>query len=317
MTTPRKALQLNLAAAACLLLLCSGLSSRPQPDAAPPTTDAWLEAKAACIFPLTSPPPLDSQAAFMTALLGGLQRLAVMPAGASALSGDATAYPALRSLRIDLTNAVEDDTHKPPKVNWHYVPHPGVHVDRLEVTARPLIIEGAKVQYDLTAGDADLNMAQDRKHRPLLMLMGAQDGHFSIAAAHGDMETLCLAAARQFAVKYGFSVSSVDMELTAPTVRTLDVKLTVTLDGRMGGTLNFTGRLTVAPDLTATASNLSCHGDGVGGVLISSMLESGLTFYNGKTKPLVSFPFDGMELRDVSFHTGGDLHIDADFSKRG
>lgn len=130
------------------------------------------------------------------------------------------------------------------------------------------------------------------------------------------MQAICLAAAKEIAHKHGYSVKALSVELTTSTPRTMDVKLTVTLDGGMGGTLHFAGRLTVADDLTATASKLSCRGDGVGGVMISSMLMPGMMFYNGKTKPLVSFPFNGMQLRDVKFKSDGDLHIDADFSRR-
>jgi hypothetical protein len=51
-------------------------------------------------------------------------------------------------------------------------------------------------------------------------------------------------------------------------------------------------------------------------VFISTMLSPGLMWYNGKTKPLLSFPFDGLALRDVKFRADNDLHIDADFGKR-
>jgi hypothetical protein len=309
----RKTLRWSLSLAVVLFLLCGGLAIQPFAYSAPQTTDAWLEAKPALVFPLTSPKPPDSQDAFLAALIGGLQHLAVTPAGATVLSSEPAAYPTLHSIRIDLSNAIEDDTHKPPHVNWHFVPQPGVHVDRLQVTARPLIIQGATVQYDLTADGADLQMAEDRAKHPLLMLMGATAGHFSVTAAHADVETLCLAAAKQFAHKYGFAVKSLKLELTTPTPRTLDAKLTVSLDGGMGGKLHFTGRFTINDNLNATATNLSCHGDGPGGVLISTMLGSGMMFYNGKTKPLVSFPFNGLALRDVKLRADDDLHIDADF----
>jgi hypothetical protein len=315
-TIHRKVPWLRLAGGVGICLLCGGFSIRQRPQFTLPTSDAWFAAKPACVFPLTSPTPPDSQETFMAALLGGLQRLARMPAGGSALSGEAIAYPSMRTLKIDLSNAVEDERHKPPKVNWHFVPQPGVHVDRLEVAARPLIIQGAKVQYDMTVGGAELKMAEDRARHPLLMLMGADEGHFSVAVEQGDVETLCLAAAKQIAGKYGFSVNGVSVELVTSTPRTVDAKLTVILGGRMGGTLHFTGRLTIADNLTATISHLSCHGQGVGGVMISSMLETGLLFYNGKTKPLVSFPFDGMQLRDVKFQMDAELRVEADFSKR-
>jgi hypothetical protein len=297
-------------------LLCGEPSIQPLASASPQTSDAWLEAKPACVFPLASQAPPASREAFMTALSAGLQHLAVTPAGANLLSGVAIAYPAMKSLRIDLSDCVEDDAHKPPKVNWHFTPQPGVRVQSLEIAARPLIIKGAKLQYELTAADAQLKMAEDRANHPLLMLMGATDGHFSVTAGHDDVQALCLAAAKQFARKYGFSVKALSLEMTTPTPRTLDANVVVTLDGAMGGKLYFTGRFSVTPNLNATASKLTCRGDGPGGMVISSLLSPGLMFYDGKTKPLVSFPFDGMKLRDVKIHVDGDLHIDADFGEK-
>jgi hypothetical protein len=278
--------------------------------------DAWLEAKPACVFTLAGDALPASGVLFAQALTTGLGRMAVTPPLARLVQTQFDAYPTLSQLRIDLSNSTEDADHKPPKVNWHFIPRAGVRTGRLEVLADPLTIQGAKVQYDLTASDADLNLAQDRQGRPLLMLMGTTHGHFAASAAEEDVQTLCLAAARRFAGKYGFSIDSLTLDLSTPSPRSLEAKMVVVLGGRMDGTLHLSGRFDVADDLTATASHLTCQGDGPGGLLISGMLLPGLFAYDGKTKPLVVFPFNSMRLRDVQIRADDGLRITAEFGNR-
>src|ERR1700733_545932 len=83
------------------------------------TPDAWVEAKPACVFPLASdalPANVDS---LTEALLNGLARLAIPPPQPNRIMVSTANYPALGKLTIDLSNSVEDNDHKPPKVNWH------------------------------------------------------------------------------------------------------------------------------------------------------------------------------------------------------
>jgi len=285
-------------------------------EKAPANADAWLEAKPACVFPLACEAAPTDAAAFITALSAGLGRLAVLPPGGSVIRMESGAYPSLGRLAIDLSNSSEDDVHKPPKVNWHFTPKAFVKSARFEVSAQPLLIHGAKLQYDLTATDAELQMAQDRAGRPLLMLMGTPHGHLAATAGREAIQALCLAAAKRFAQKYHFSVQDVAVDLTTPSDRDVEVRVGVLLAGELGGSLHFTGRFNVADDLTATASNLSCEGDGAGGLIIAGLLKGGLMYYDGKTKPLVVFPFGGLHLRDVKFHMGESLEIAADFGDK-
>jgi hypothetical protein len=308
---------LNIARSALLAgLLTIGLASDPAATSPVAKQDAWLEAKPACVFPMGCDAMPPSGVAFAAALFGGLQRLAVIPPGAvqsGMIQIQSDAYPTFGSLRIDLSNSAEDDVHKPPKVNWHYTPKSAVTAAQFEVSASPLLIHGAKLEYDLTATDADLNLAEDRAGHPLLMLMGTTHGHFSATATRDTVHALCLAAAKRFATKYHFSVKDLAVDLTTPTDRSVNVVVDVALAGELGGSLHFTGLFEVADDLRATASHLTCTGDGPGGDIIAAMLTPGLMYYDGKTKPLVVFPFDAMTLRDVRFHMDDNLHIAADF----
>src|SRR5271170_4191288 len=106
-------------------LMLGGLSA-PYKSPIAPTSDAWIEAKPACIFPLegtTLPADADSLTAAMSA---GLSHWAITPAQPNRVRVAPAGYPALTQLRIDLSNSIEDNDHKPPKVNWHFIPQSGV-----------------------------------------------------------------------------------------------------------------------------------------------------------------------------------------------
>jgi hypothetical protein len=280
------------------------------------TPDAWVEAKPACVFPLVSTALPGNVDLLTAALSAGLSRMAVTPQQADRIEAQATKYPALGALSIDLSNSIEDNDHKPPKVNWHYFPVPGVRADHLDVLARPLLIQQAKIEYELTAEQADLELAEDRARRPILMLMGARHGHLEAMVSRADVDILCLAAAKHFAQKYDFTVKSLSLNLATPTDRSLTAAADVILGGEMYGTLHFRGQLNIADDLTATASDLSCEGTGPGGLTIEGMVTAGLLFYNGSSKPLVVFPFNAMQLTDVRVRLDDHLHISADFASR-
>jgi len=280
------------------------------------TPDGWVEAKPACVFPLVATALPGNVDLLTTALTTGLARLAITPPRADRVEAQAIKYPELSALCIDLSNSIEDNDHKPPKVNWHYLPVPGVQADRLDVIARPLVIQQAKVEYELTAENADLELAEDRARRPILMLMGTRHGHLEASVSRADAEALCLAAARHLAQKYDFTVKSLRLNLSTPTDRTLSAQADVVLGGEMYGTLHFTGQINIASDMTATVSDLNCDGGGPGGLTIEGMVAAGLFFYNEKSKPLVVFPFNAMQLTDVRVHVNDNLHITADFGSR-
>ncbi|MGA2233387.1 MAG: hypothetical protein ABSH22_20990 [Tepidisphaeraceae bacterium] len=315
-----KTLHAAALAGAAVLLLCGGLSSQPTAYSAPPKISAWLEAKPVCVFPLdgTSATLLPrDRAGLIQSLDEGMKRLAVIPDQSKLVQTEETAYPALAKLRIDLSNSTEDADHMPPKLNWHFAPRDGLHVARFEVIADPLLIRGAKVKYDLTATDAQLSFAHDRQDRPALLLTQAKSGHVDINASKSDVQTLCLAAAKRFASKYGFSVNAIQLKFSTPNDKTLLAEADVALSG-MGGHLNLTGRFVVADDGTGNASHLTCRGQGPGGIFLASLLTGGLLAYDNTSKPLVEFPFDHMTLRNAKFHvegapSEGNLHITADF----
>src|ERR1700722_17786782 len=284
--------------AALAWLVCGGLATQPTSVTAP-TSDAWLEAKPACVFPLDSSALPANADLLSVALAGGLSRLAVTPTQPNRVQAESAGYPALSRLRIDLSNSIEDNDHKPPKVNWHFMPQSAVSAEQFIVSARPLIIKGAKIEYELTAARAILDLAQDRQNRPMLMLTGTPHGHLDAMVSHDDVESLCLSAARHFAAKYHFWVKSLRLNLSSPTDRTLEAGVDVALGGSLYGNLHFTGRFKVADDLTTTPSDLTCRGDGPGGILIEGMVLPGLMYYNGKTKPLLLFPFDRLRLTDL------------------
>lgn len=299
-----------------VILVC--LASRGYAADAPAMPDAWVEAKPACVFPLASDGLPDNVNLLTNSMAGGLTHLAdpsPRPDRIAVAERNET-YPALDRLSIDLSDSTVDDQHKPPKVNWHFQPVAGVSADRFDVFARPLKIQQAKINYELTADAAKIDLAEDRARRPILMLTGTRHGHLDATVSRADVQTLCLAAARHWAAKYHFHIENLALYFRTPTDRSLVAIADVTLGGELYGTLHFTGRFNIDDDLTATASDLGCEGSGPGGLMVEGMVTAGLLFYDGKTKLLVVFPFDRMRLTDVRIHADRELRVSADFGDK-
>jgi len=279
----------------------------------------WLNAGPSCVVPIdgTAAPGTGDQLA--TELSRGAREMARLPDGQRAvtISGD---LPRLGSLCVDLSNGVEDGGHKPPKID-HTRPIGILLVNSYEVKAQPLLINGARLYFDLTASDAELQVRQDEEKKCIVLLSGARRATFKATVADADIQSVCSTSAKALAKKFGFDVRSCTADLTAPNPRQLDVKLHVKLGRPIGGDLVFAAQMDIGKDLTGQVSDITCRGNGPTGVLIATLLTPVLFVQNGQTRPLLEFPGDRMEARDVSVTMGpaqadgraAALHVTVDF----
>jgi hypothetical protein len=65
--------------------------------------------------------------------------------------------------------------------------------------------------------------------------------------------------------------------------------------------------------MNAKLSGLNCDGDEVLGPLIVGLLRPGLTKFEGKSRPLLSFPSPTMHLRTVQIKVDDSVHLKAAF----
>ena len=95
------------------------------------------------------------------------------------------------------------------------------------------------------------------------------------------------------------------------TVR-VDLKLSTRFAFAPAG-LHFRARLDIDDDLRGRLSELSCTGDEVLGPLISGLIQPFLAKYNGKTRPLMTFPKTGMRLQGVEIVADERVRLTANF----
>ena len=75
----------------------------------------------------------------------------------------------------------------------------------------------------------------------------------------------------------------------------------------------FKAHVVVDDSMNARISGLTCEGDEALGPLIVQFLRPALARYNGRTRPLVSFPAKDMQLHDVAVTVDDRLHLTAAF----
>lgn len=280
----------------------------------------WLDARTGCVFELSGAGLPGNLNDLKISLADGARVAAKFPDGKARVEIDAGAFPSLNSLTVDLSNAHEDTTHKPPRVDDKVKLADGVTAGKLAVIADPLCIGSAKIHYRLAADGATLQLSKDNAGRSILLLTGAHDGEISIDVADADIQALCLTAARRIAGRYGFRVRDAQVQITPTTARSMEVGLRLTFGGALnrtlGGHLHFAASFDIADDMSATASHLRVDGDGATGALISGLLTPVLAIYNSETRNLMVFPQDKIHLTDFALSKDDSLHIRAKFSDR-
>ena len=297
------------------LVAATGCAGKPKPQAAKPQKP-WLHARSLILFPMSktiAPETPELLAASMEQAWGA--RLDV-PEGADLVRiENAAAYPHVGSMTIDLSDVSVPKKEKERKLKPRGGPEGSVRVDNLELVAKPLLLEKAKLLIGLTATDAKLELRRDKRGRPMLALAGAEDGKVSMEMSKKDIDTLLLATARDAAGKYGVAVDSTKIKLDMIGERTLRVnlKVNVRIGALLPAGLRFRARMDVDDDLNGKITRLSCEGDQLLGPLISSVVDPALKKYEGKKRPLVGFAFGRMRLHDLDIDVEDGFKLKAEF----
>lgn len=259
----------------------------------------------------------DDRQALAMALREGLQHVVRLPADRDPLRLEGGAYPRLDLFRVDLTGADALTDARPP------VPPPAdggerdVHVDRLEISAHPLVVEGARVWLDLRADEADFGFRGDRAGNGWLVLVGARDGQAEVRLAGADFEALLLAGLKAGAARQGVRIEGVRWALHEIGPRAVGLDLWIAAARRVvladvRATVRASGRVEIDDRLDATIRDLRVEGEGPVGGVVANLAAPYLRRYDGRTVPLTGLPL-GVELRDVRVDASDGLRITASF----
>jgi hypothetical protein len=195
---------------------------------------------------------------------------------------------------------------------------PGPSFKSLDVLAHPIVVEGVKVQFDMSAAAVRFNFARTRTGRPVMMLTAASDGRMVGRVSRAELQAVITAKARAAAKEKGVEIEQIDINFTqlGPRSIRLDAKATVqtkALFKTIRGAVTFAGRLDVDDRLVAKLSELNVAGEGMMIALAVNMVRGRITALEGKEFPLTTFALGGVRLRDVQLQVGDELAVTAAF----
>jgi hypothetical protein len=228
---------------------------------------------------------------------------------------EATRFPNIKSIKIDLDDAKIDADKPPPKpIPTGKHREPGPKVEKLDLSAQPIHYEKAKLNLKLNATGLKFDFDKDKKGNPLLVLTDAKTGKVDAKISKNDIEYLVRQAATHAAKQQGITLQDLDLNLKSAGPRSVaaDVKVKAR-KLLMTGTIHIAGQLDIDDQLNATISNLSATGEGIVGSAAAAILQKKIQPLNGTTVPLMTFSLGDISLRDLKLDLKKDLHITASF----
>lgn len=304
---------LSAAMAGLWMTVCAGAGAAPKADP-PQAKKAWIEAKNICVFRLGEGRMPEDPRELAVALEDGWKQIIFPPDPDKAVFIDGGTYPSINTLRIDFSDALLRPPKKKEKLDLNNRVEKNLEVQHLEVKGQPMLLRTARLNMRLVADGAQLDMERDRRGRPVMMLAQAKSGSFNVDVTRADAEAIMLQNAREMASKSGVSIDSLHLTIVPLTPRELQVSLHVsTKVALIPAGMLFKAHVIVDDSMNARISGLTCDGDEALGPLIVHFLRPALARYNGRTRPLVSFPADKMQLHDVAVRVDDGLHLTAAF----
>jgi hypothetical protein len=226
-------------------------------------------------------------------------------------------FPALESVRVDLSNATISTDSPPPPPKPMGDRQSGPTVKQLNVIGKPVRYQGSAASFELAATGVSFDFARDAQSQPLLVLTGAESGHVDLNIDANDLQSLLRAAATIGARQQGVTIQDLQVTLTSQGPRTVDVLVRVKAKKMMmSGAVVLRGRVEIDDALVATLSNLSCTGEGMMGNMAAGMLQTKLRQFEGKQIPLTTFSLGELSLCDLKISTDNGLRITADVAKK-
>jgi hypothetical protein len=300
---------------AIVVLAASALSVPSRQSSAASGMRPALELKKVISFPLSGEGLPETRGGLADAIKDGLRNRVNLSPDVPTVILEGTSYPNLKGLTVDLTEAKIDSGTPIPKLRPRGPIEAVVKAEKFQFVARPMRVDGARIDLDIRAEQVELGLVRDPNRKPILMLTDAHNGTVRCDTTTRDLNRMFAASANERGKQYGLKVQRARLRLRSNDAHQLlaDLRLASQLVF-IPITLHFTAKVDVDADGDAHLSNLTCNGDDVAGWLITQFIRPSLAEFDNRTVPLIAFPTDRVKLRDVSvFVDGEDVHLTAAF----
>jgi hypothetical protein len=269
------------------------------------------------VFPLAGKDFPTSADELAAAITEALAQVLTLPGPDGVVKVEGGEYPSIRKLKINLDDAVVSATQPPPKPKPAGQREPGIAVDQLEITGKPIKYEQSKLELELKGSGVKFDFARDKKGQPLLVLADAKEGHVQAKMSKQDIEAVARAAAEMAAKQQGIKIEDLDLTLSQEGKRSLAADVRVKAKKMMvSGVIRITGRVDIDDEMNATISKLDAGGEGMVGTMAAGLLKSRLKPYEGRTFPLMTFSLGDVALRDLKIEVKDDVQVAADFGSK-
>lgn len=295
-------------------------AAKPVPPAPPPAkpVDAWVKADAFCALPLAAAELPATGGQLVDSMVAAWKKALAFPDPSRVVTVVGGRYPFVDSMRVDLSHANAVPNARRAKVGDHKPGAQRLAVRDFALVADPLVSRqtGSQVTMQVTATDVRFDVQKDKSGQPLLLMADAGNGTLHFDAAVADMERAVLAGAKERGGGGLLSVRTVDLDFRAVGPRSIDVSVRAGVSvGFVPAGLRFTARVDVDDRMNARISNLTADGDEALGPLLVQFIRPSLSKFDGKTKPLMSFPSPNVKLKDVQIRAGERVTLDAVFGR--
>lgn len=225
-------------------------------------------------------------------------------------------YPRVAAIRIDLDGANAGDRLPPPPPLPTGKIEPALEADHLEISANPLRIQNAPIEFHCKAQKVGIAQGRDEAGNLILLLNNAESGKLQFSIAMVDLERLVKTTITELAGKQGIVLEDLHLQLKARNQRCLDAELEVRARKLFLNTqIRLTGSLEIDDQFTVRLSGLDCSGEGTLGTLACGFLAPKLQLLNQREFSLLTLPIGEVKLRDVQIAVGDNLCASAEFGR--
>lgn len=269
------------------------------------------------MFPLAGKDFPQSSEELATAIHDALEEVLSFPKENNAVSVEGGKYPAVKQVKVDLSNATVDTKEPPPPPKPKGKRQEGITVEKLDVLGHPIKYQDSKADLSLNARNVSFDFAHDAGGKPMLVLKDAQGGHVEVKIGKDDIQSLLKAVASEAAKSQKVTIQDMQVNLDSQGPRSIAADVRVKAKKMaMSGVLTIRGKLDIDDNLVATLSDLSVKGEGVVGSMAAGFLQGKLKHAEGRKVPLMAFSLGDVSLRDLKISTAKGLQVSAEFGKK-